>query len=49
LNKDTWKKIQYWKHKYNSTPNGWPVALMIGEEYISELSKVNKSKRKKIK
>lgn len=40
----TWKLIQYWRRKYNSTPNGWAVAYMVGEEYITELSKKNKKK-----
>ncbi len=44
MNSKTWKLIQYWRRKYNSTPNGWAAAYMVGEEYITELSKQNKKK-----
>ena len=42
LNKNTWKKIQYWRNKYKNTPNGWALAHMIGEEYEPK----NKDKKK---
>lgn len=42
LNKNTWKKIQYWRNKYKNTPNGWALASMIGEEYDTK----KKDKRK---
>ena len=45
MNSKTWKRIQYWRNKYNSTPNGWAVALMVGEEYVSEISKISRQKR----
>ena len=44
MNKATWVKIQQWRDYYNSTPNGWAVAYMIGEEYDSSK---NIKKRKK--
>ena len=31
MNKNTWKKIKYWRNKYKKTPNGYFLALMIGE------------------
>jgi hypothetical protein len=49
LNRNIWKKIQYWRNKYNSTPNGWAVALMIGDEYISEASKNHKMRKSKVR
>ena len=45
----TWRKAQYWKDKYNSTPNGWAVALLIGEEYKNKDSKISPQARKKKK
>jgi hypothetical protein len=42
MNTNIWKKIQYWKRKYNKTPNGWAVAHIIGEEYGRD-SKKNKT------
>ncbi len=45
MNTKTWKLIQYWRNKYNSTPNGWAVAYMVGEEYVSEISKKSPQKR----
>jgi hypothetical protein len=47
MNRKTWKLIQYWRDKYNSTPNGWAVAYMVGEDYVSELSKINKKRNVK--
>lgn len=41
------ERIKYWKKKYNSTPNGWAVALLIGEEYKNEDSKISPQARKK--
>lgn len=48
MNKVTWNKIQYWRDKYNSTPNGWAVAYLIGTEYEHQASRVSPSRRKKI-
>ena len=45
MNSKTWKLIQHWRRKYNSTPNGWAVAYMVGEEYVSEISKISRQKR----
>ncbi len=45
MNTKTWKLIQYWKNKYNSTPNGWAVAYIVGEEYLTEASKQSLQKR----
>jgi len=45
MNSKLWHRVQYWKDKYNSTPNGWPVAHLIGAEYQSAQSKVSNSKR----
>ena len=42
------EKIRYWKQKYKDTPNGWVLYPMIGERYVTELSKVNKSKKEKV-
>tara|TARA_R100000152_G_C6582433_1_gene45820 strand:- start:5 stop:184 length:180 start_codon:yes stop_codon:yes gene_type:complete len=47
LNKKTWDRIQKLRKKYNSTPNGWAVASLIGSEYASEASRTSPSKRKK--
>tara|TARA_R100001463_G_scaffold6332_6_gene20884 strand:+ start:1638 stop:1784 length:147 start_codon:yes stop_codon:yes gene_type:complete len=41
-----WRRVAYWRKKYNSTPNGWAVASLIGSEYESEQSKQSKSYRK---
>ena len=49
MNTSVWKKMNYWKIKYNSTPNGWAVASLIGAEYQGVASRVSKSKRKKLK
>tara|TARA_R100000152_G_C6741303_1_gene165079 strand:+ start:80 stop:250 length:171 start_codon:yes stop_codon:yes gene_type:complete len=48
MNISIWKKIQYWRRKYKSTPNGWAVAYMIGEEYTNEKSNLSPSKRSKL-
>ena len=45
MNSKLWHRVQYWKDKYNNTPNGWPVAHLIGAEYQSAISKVSNSKR----
>ena len=43
-------KIKYWKDKYRKMPNGWAVSNLIGEQYLSEASKINSpQKRKKVK
>ena len=42
------EKIKYWKDFYNKTPNGYWLAQKIGEEYISDISKVSFQKRKSI-
>ena len=47
MNNKTWCKIRHWKKKYNATPNGWAVALLIGEEYKNEDSKLSVQARKK--
>ena len=46
LNKNLWKNIKKWKDYYNSRPNGWAIANRIGEEYITEISRMSPSKRK---
>ena len=48
LNKNTWKKIQYWRNKYKNPPNGWALAYMIGEEYEPKKRTIkNESNQKK--
>ena len=42
MNKKTWDKIKYWKKKLP-----WPYCELVGEQYISEESKVSSAKRKK--
>ena len=49
MNKATWSKIQFWRDKYNSTPNGWAVAYLIGAEYEHQSSRVSTAKRKTIR
>ena len=44
MNKATWIKIQQWRDYYNSTPNGWAVAYMIGEEYETKKRKKNEKR-----
>ena len=46
MNSKTMKLIQDWKKKYNSTPNGWAVAHLIGEEYVSHYKRSREKKRK---
>ena len=46
MNETLWKRIKYWRDKYKKTPNGYFVAMMIGEEYASEDSKISKRRRK---
>ena len=48
MNQKVWDKIKSYRAKYKDSINGWAVAYMVGEEFISEKSKVSKSKRKKI-
>ena len=43
------EKIKYWKDKYRDTPNGYWVAMMIGSEYINDLSLLSPQQRKKYK
>ena len=40
-------RIKYWKDKYKNMPNGWAVSNIIGEQYISEASKISPQKRKR--
>ena len=40
-------KIKYWKDKYRDMPNGWAVSNLIGEQYMSEVSKISPQRRKK--
>ena len=40
-------RIKFWKDKYKNMPNGWAVSNIIGEQYISEASKVSPQKRKR--
>ena len=47
MNKKTWNKVRYWRRKYNSTPNGWAVAQLIGQEYENESSRTSSATRKK--
>lgn len=42
MNKKTWEKIKYWKNKLP-----WPYCDLVGEEYMSDASKVSVAKRKK--
>ena len=42
-------RIKYWKDKYKDMPNGWAVSNLIGEQYLSDASKVSPQKRKKVK
>ena len=32
----TWRLIQKWRDEYNSTPNGWAVAKLIGADYLEK-------------
>ena len=43
------EKIKYWKDKYRDTPNGYWGAMMIGSEYINDLSLLSPQQRKKYK
>tara|TARA_R100000655_G_scaffold4394_1_gene14091 strand:- start:1862 stop:2005 length:144 start_codon:yes stop_codon:yes gene_type:complete len=47
MNEGIWKRIKYWRRKYKDKPNGYFVAMMIGEEYVSEKSKQSQSRRAK--
>ena len=40
-------RIKYWKDKYKNMPNGGAVSNLIGEQYLSEASKVAPQKRKR--
>ena len=42
-------RIKFWKDKYKDSLNGWVVAQMIGEEYMSPHSRTSPQKRKKLK
>ena len=42
-------KIKFWKDKYKNMPNGWAVSSLIGEQYLSETSKISPQKRKNVK
>ena len=48
MNKGLWERIKYWRNKYKDMPNGYYVAMMIGEEYTSEKSKLSSSQRSKV-
>jgi len=41
------EKIKYWKDKYRDTPNGYWVAMLIGSEYITDLSMMSVQQRVK--
>ena len=43
------EKIKYWKDKYRDTPNGYWVSMIIGSEYITEMSMLSTHKRKKLR
>ena len=43
------EKIKYWKDKYRDMPNGWVVSNLIGEQYLSDVSKISPQRRKKLK
>tara|TARA_Y100001963_G_scaffold135288_1_gene196731 strand:- start:1039 stop:1182 length:144 start_codon:yes stop_codon:yes gene_type:complete len=45
MNADIWKRIKYWRRKYKDKPNGYFVAMMIGEEYTNEKSRKSKARR----
>lgn len=45
----TWRLIQKWRDEYNSTPNGWAVAYLIGAEYEHQSSRVSTAKRIKLR
>ena len=40
-------KIKFWKDKYKNMPNGWAVSNLIGEQYLSDASKINLSQKRK--
>ena len=40
-------RIKYWKDKYKNMPNGWAVSNLIGEQYLSDASKINLSQKRK--
>ena len=42
-------RIKFWKDNYKDMPNGWAVSNLIGEQYVSEASKISPQKRKKVK
>ena len=45
MNSKTWDRIKYWKRKYDRTPNGWAVSLMIGKSIMQGKRKMHKEKK----
>lgn len=43
------ERTKYWKDKYRDTPNGYWVAMLIGSEYVSDISLISTAQRKKNK
>ena len=43
MNSKTWDRIKYWKEKYDKTPNGWAVSMLIGKEYNALKSRNKKN------
>ena len=48
MQKGLWERIKYWRNKYKDMRNGYFVAMMIGEEYMNEKSRLSKPMRKKV-
>ena len=49
MNRQLTKRIKYWKDKYRDMPNGYFVSLLVGDRYISEVSRISPSRRRKNK
>ncbi len=49
MNRGLFQRIKYWKDKYRDMPNGYFVSLLIGDRYISEVSRISPSRRRKDK
>ena len=41
------ERIKYWKDKYKDTPNGFWVSMLIGNDYINEISLLSKEQRER--
>ena len=42
-------KLKYWRDKYKDTPNGWVVAGLLQQQYLSETSKMTQVQRRRRK